>query len=334
MTPDQLTECMHAVLDGTATAEQSLLLDVVLASDADAVAEFAQWKSMFGAIAAMPMAHPPEGLVATIDAAIPARAPARQKYFSAADQLLDSGAVLASRQTTKERLPSGFRAFFRRSNRPDSSPQEYGQMNVNRKYWAGGAIAAVALGVAIVAGGLPPKSENVTGTVVPAERYRAPQAGADAVKVGDPVAAPAAISTATSTGAEAAKADAGMKADLKADRADASMKADLKADRADASLKADLKADRADASLKAQRTDAQMMADKADAGMKADLKADRADASMKADRRADRTDASLKAQRVDAQMMADKADAALMAQRRADLAAKADAAAKAEKAAN
>ena len=68
-------------------------------------------------------------------------------------------------------------------------------MNAIQKIWAGGAVAAVAVGIAVFVFDLPPKSEDVLGTVVPAERYRAPQAGAEAVKLGPTTTAPATAGT-------------------------------------------------------------------------------------------------------------------------------------------
>ena len=153
-------------------------------------------------------------------------------------------------------------------------------MNARRKIWAGGALAAVALGIVVLATGYPPKAEDLTGTVAPAERYRATQAGGDAIKLGDQgggfIPAPA-LATA---GIEAAKADASRMAQ----KTDAQMQAE-----------------KADASRMAQKTDAQMQAEKADASRMAQ----KTDAQMQAEK----ADASRMAQKRDAQLQAEKADA-------------------------
>ena len=314
MTPDQLTERMHAVLDGTATPEETQALDAVLVRDADAAEEFDSWKAMFAAMHAMPMAHPPEGLVASVTARLPAA-----EKSSAVHQLSSRATVFASGQTRTTSFSNGLRTIFRRSSRSDPT-EGYGHMNTNRKIWAGGAVAVVALGVVIFATGRPPKSDDVTGTVMPAERYRAPQSGAEAIKLGEqstgkPIAAPT-----EATGVQAAKTEANLSADraanLSADRS-----ANLSADRA-ANLSADrsanLSADRA-ANLSADRSaaktadrSANLSADRAanlSADRSANLSADRA-AAKTADRAAnlsaDRA-ASLQADRAAAEKRADKA---------------------------
>lgn len=316
MTPDRLTERMHAVLDGMATPGEARALDAVLAVDAEAAAEFESWKAMFVAMKKLPMAHPPEGLVAAIAKNVPADG-----------QLSTPEFVFASRQTRTPRFSNGLRTFFRRPSRSDTTVG-YGHMNTNRKIWAGGAIAVVALGVVIFATGFPPKPENVTGTVMPAERYRAPQAGAEAIKLGEPTPSVLTAAPTDIGGVQAAKSEANLSADrsaamtadksanLTADRAaakSADKSANLAADRS-AALTADksanLTADRAAAktadkaaNLSADRS-AALTADKA-----ANLSADRA-AALTADRAAAKSAekaANLQAEKAAAEKKADKA---------------------------
>lgn len=309
MTPDRLTERMHAVLDGTATPSEARALDTVLAVDAEAAAEFESWKAMFVAMKKLPMAHPPEGLIAAIDKKVPADG-----------QLSTAEFVFVSGQTRTPRLSNGLRTIFRRPSRSDTTEGD-GHMNANRKIWTGGAIAVVALGVVIFATGFPPKPENVTGTVLPAERYRAPQAGAEAIKLGEPT--PAVLNAAPSDigGAQAAKTEAGLSADHSAAMT-ADKSANLSADRS-AAMTADKSAN-----LSTDRS-AAMKADKA-ANLSADrsaaLTADKA-ANLSADRSAAKT--ADKA----ANLSADRA-AALTADKAANLSADRAAAKTAEKAAN
>ena len=153
-------------------------------------------------------------------------------------------------------------------------------MNTNRKIWAGGTLAAVALGIVVFASGYPPKAEDLTGTVAPAERYRATQAGGDAIKLGDQAGGSIAAPALATAGIEAAKADASRMAQ----KTDAQMLAE-----------------KADASRMAQKTDAQMQAEKADASRMAQ----KTDAQMQAGK----ADASRMAQKTDAQLQAEKSEA-------------------------
>ena len=86
----------------------------------------------------------------------------------------------------------------------------------NRKLWAGGAVMVLAVGVAMIAFDLPPKSSDVVGTIAPAERYRAPQAGAEAVQLGQPAAGvgtAGAVATDDKTAERATSADRMQSAD-------------------------------------------------------------------------------------------------------------------------
>jgi hypothetical protein len=272
----ELIERIQAVLEGDATPDQARELDRQLAVDASARAEFEQWQRLFVALGRVPQASPPEGLVAAVTSA----ADAHLKISRGRDQPLDRHAVIGSGVGSKTGSFFGFPGFLSRPRMRPSTTQESAHMNINRKVLAGGALAAVALGVALVMGGLPPKSENVVGTIAPAERYRAPQSGAEAVQLGQPTTAQTSTAAAgISTAATADKADA---ASLKAEKADA---AGLKAAKADA---AGLRAEKADAAgLRAEKADAAgLRAEKADA---AGLRAEKADA---AGLRAEKADAA------------------------------------------
>ena len=57
----------------------------------------------------------------------------------------------------------------------------------NRKVWIGGGVAAAAVMFAMSSGvEFPSNGKDTAGTIVPAERYRAPQNTADDVKLGNP----------------------------------------------------------------------------------------------------------------------------------------------------
>ena len=56
-----------------------------------------------------------------------------------------------------------------------------------RKVWIGGGLAAAAVIFAMSSGiDFPPNGKDTSGTIVPAQRYRAPQNTAADVKLGDP----------------------------------------------------------------------------------------------------------------------------------------------------
>ena len=68
-----LTELIHAVLDGEASDAEVRELEMRLAADPAARAEFEDWQRLFEALDAVPKEHVPEGLVASIVSAITER---------------------------------------------------------------------------------------------------------------------------------------------------------------------------------------------------------------------------------------------------------------------
>jgi uncharacterized protein YjbI with pentapeptide repeats len=187
MNRTELTERMHAVLDGAATPEQARELERLLAGDTAAQLEFDGWRSVFQTLEHMPRASPPEGLVAAVSAAMAHRpAPLRTSH-----QLFTRPGVLEHRHLAGRSASSRIRATFRRLRRSETLEEtevmsEQKNMSFrNRKLWAGGAVAVLIVGVAIFTFDYPPKGGDVVATIVPAERYQAPQAGAEAIKLGD-----------------------------------------------------------------------------------------------------------------------------------------------------
>ncbi len=184
----ELVERIQAVLEGVALPEEVQELERRLAADASARAEFEQWQRLFVALDRVPQVSPPEGLVAAITAAAPQYSGSSRD----ADQLFDRPGVIGHRHPESRGAASWIRATIRRHGR-SGPPLERGNMSEqqqrigsgNRKLWVGGGIAVLALGVALIAFDIPPKSENVTGTIAPAERYRAPQDATETVKLGD-----------------------------------------------------------------------------------------------------------------------------------------------------
>jgi len=301
-----LTELMHAVLDGEASDAEARELEVRLAADPAARAEFEDWKRLFAALGAVPKEHVPEGLVASIAAAMPETPGGRD----AALQPFPGRRVLGQTSFgTSRRDPIRSVTMTEQSSR---------RIFAHRKAWLGGGIAAAAAVVVAQIAFDFPLPKDVVGTVIPAQRYRAAQNGSEQVQLG----APAGQTAPTGTVPEASRALAEKSAAesaLKADRSQAEMKADrtqteMKADRS----QAEMKADRTQAEMKADRSQAEMKADRSQAEMKADrMQADKMQADkMQADKmQADRMQADMKANRMQSEMKADKAQTEMKADR-------------------
>ena len=335
-----LTELMHAVLDGEASDAEARELEMRLAADPAAQAEFEDWKRLFEALDAVPKEHAPEGLVASIASAMP-QAPGAS---GAASQPFPDPRVLGHTLFgISRRVPTRSVTMTEQSSR---------RIFAHRKAWLGGGIAAAAAVVVAQIAFDFPLPKDVVGTVIPAQRYRAAQNGSEQVQV----VAPAGQATPTGTVPDASRAlaeksaaESAVKADkaqteLKADRMQSELKADkaqtelkvdrmqseMKAEKVQADLKTDrmqsgLNADRSQSELKADRMQSDMKAEKAQADLKADrmqggLKADRAQSELKADRmqsgiKAEKAQAELKADRMQSEMKADKAQTELKADR-------------------
>ena len=185
MSSTELQMLMHAVLDGEASPAEVAELDRVLAASASAREEFARLEQLFGDLAAMPPRHPPEGLVAAVRAALPA--------VPAPDQLSAVSRVL--RPSSEGIYPGGDVPVSSQQQAPEHQPhpqlrrfsmtQPHPPYSAKRKAWIGAGIALVAVAVVVRYGfDTVPKSEDVAGTVVAAQRYRAPQGAAD-IQLGD-----------------------------------------------------------------------------------------------------------------------------------------------------
>ena len=234
-----LTELIHAVLDGEASDAEVRELEMRLAADPAARAEYEEWKRLFEALDAMPTEHAPEGLVAAIAAAMP-QAP---------------GASGAASQPFPDPRVLGHTLFGISRRDPTRSvtmtEQSSRRIFAHRKAWLGGGIAAAAaVVVAQIAFDFPLPKDDV-GTVIPAQRYRAAQNGSEQVQLG----APAGQTAPTGTVPEASRALAEKSAAESA----------LTADKAQMQVKAD----KSQAELTAEKAQMQVTADKAQAGLKA-----------------------------------------------------------------
>ncbi len=296
-----LTELMHAVLDGEASNAEARELEMRLAADPAARAEFEDWKRLFVALEAVPKEHAPEGLVASIASAMPEAPGATSQPFPGRRVLGHALFGFPRRVFGESRAMQPPHVASSIPTRSVTMTQQ-SRIFAHRKAWLGAGIAAAAAVVVAQVAFDFPVAKDVVGTVAPAERYRAAPNGSEDVKLGV-----AAGSTANSTATnEASRSIAEKSADLTAQQ-----KADLTAQQR-ADLTAQQRADLTTAQQKADLTRAQQRADLT-AQQRADLTAQQK-ADLTAQQRADLT----AQQRADltAQQRAD-----LTAQQRADLTA-------------
>ena len=190
------TELMHAVLDGEATAEESRALQRLLDSDANARAEFAALERLFKVLHSVPQQYPPEGLVAAVTAALPRET---KRHAVSRQPLAGSRVVRHASSDTPDAIRGDAEARqpAYRSEPPTRSnfmSQQHSGLFAKRRTWIGAAIAAAAV-VAVAQYGFdfPPRGEDVLGTIVPAQRYRAPQATGVDVKLGGETATPSTL---------------------------------------------------------------------------------------------------------------------------------------------
>jgi hypothetical protein len=180
----ELHPLMHAVLDGEATPAEAAELERQLAASPAARAEFEQLRHLFDDLAGVPARHPPEGLVASVQAALGGIPLSGEP----ASQLSTAFRVLAGH-------PGAIRmqadSPLRQQDQPIPPPrsltmtQPHPPYSAKRKAMVGGGLAIVAALIVWQFGfDSTIRSEDVAGTVVPAQRYRAPQ-GAAEIKLGD-----------------------------------------------------------------------------------------------------------------------------------------------------
>ena len=212
--PDS-TFLMHAVLDGVATPAQAGELAAILAAAPGAQAQFDELKRLFDELGRVPMAPAPDGLLDAVMASVTAP-PVRR---GVGRQLFGRPRVIREESKETPGLSPGQSATIHRVPQRDPytrghimSEQQNGSTG-NRKVWIGAGIAAAAAIVAVALGiDFPPGSTDTAGTIVPAQRYRAPQITSDDVKLGDPSAATQPTQTPTfPTAAAASQADSAAK---------------------------------------------------------------------------------------------------------------------------
>jgi hypothetical protein len=165
---------MHAVLDGEATPEEARELEELLAGDAGARAEYDALRRIFARLQALPRLEPPPGL---------GEAAWAHRQLSRSNGVDVSSAEPGKPPPAPERIRQVPRGLSRGSPTEETTMS---QTSKKRSLWIGtGVAAAAALVVLYAVVDIPPKGDNLAGTVAPAQRYRAEQFKADDVKLGD-----------------------------------------------------------------------------------------------------------------------------------------------------
>jgi F0F1-type ATP synthase delta subunit len=183
MRSTELQALMHLVLDGEASAEEAAALERQLAASPAARAEFEELRHLFNDLAGMPRRHPPEGLVAAVQAALPVIPSKGQP----GDQLSPASRVLAAASggidvRGDRPMEQQHQPFAPQRSLPMTQPHP--PYSAKRKAWIGAGIALAAVAIVVQFGfDSTPRSEDVAGTVQPAQRYRAQQTGD--IKLGD-----------------------------------------------------------------------------------------------------------------------------------------------------
>jgi len=174
MSSSDAIRLMHAVLDGEAAPAEKRELERLLEAEPALRERYGQWQALFDAMHRIPPAWPPEGLVAAVMANIP------QSPGGPGDQLSAQPRVFGVTSQTHRAIPATSAPIHRspRAMAPlgETMSDQQNIPSSKRKIWIGAGLAAVA---AIVVGGyaldVPPGSKDAVGTIVPVQKFVAPQ---------------------------------------------------------------------------------------------------------------------------------------------------------------
>jgi anti-sigma factor RsiW len=196
-------ELMHAVLDGECSLEQRAELDRLLAADPEARAKFSALRALFGAMSQLPEVEPPADL---LDAAL-SRFDAIHENSDDSRQLFGQSRVIypTTQGLKRQKRPANrFFEFIHSIMESSMNPQpSFISTTKGRLIIAAGAVAALAVVVFISQSvNWPTSDKDTVGTIVPADRYQAPQTGGDDVSGGGAASATSgSVDTATDNAA-------------------------------------------------------------------------------------------------------------------------------------
>ena len=156
MTPIRETQLMHAVLDGVASPAEKRELEQWLAGHPAAQAEFDALKGLFEHLKRVPKLDPPADLASQIV----------KKYAPAEASSRGAHKLLSWLRVSGISLPTILWGEIPMSEQPPFARK--------RLIWAAVSAAVVAVGIGYFVFDIPP-TEQVAGTITPAQRYRADQ---------------------------------------------------------------------------------------------------------------------------------------------------------------
>ena len=207
---------MHAVLDGAATADEAARLERLLHDDPAARDEFDELRDLFDGLDHLVQPPLPMGFADRVMAALPGSNARhnglRQLFFRR--RVIGPIAAAPARRVQADRSGGVRRtqpanASFWGSYGGDSMSERTSSSFGKRSLWIGGGIAAVAVVLAMSSWiDFPSTNKDTVGTVVPAQRYRAPQNAADDMKPGSDSSAQSSAASQTGGAATAATQNA------------------------------------------------------------------------------------------------------------------------------
>jgi len=165
---------MYAVLDGEATSDEARELERLFAGDPVARVQFEDLRSLFDELGRVPKAFPPEGLVVAVMASVRRRLAADSTQLFAQSRVISQSSMEArdaspGRSTVHRVSPRG---TYIREQSMSEQKSGFGRRNL---LISGGVAAVAALFAVLYITDSPPGMQNAIGTIVPAQRYRAPQ---------------------------------------------------------------------------------------------------------------------------------------------------------------
>ncbi len=185
MNSGELDLLMQAVLDGEATEAETLALGTHLAADPAARQRFERLRLLYQELARLPQAGPPPGFLD----AVMARVPLRSRKEGAPVQLFWKSLVFGLGSHPSRGASPGQPVGDPRISAPGPNSgernmsEQQGKSKRNLYIGGGVAVAAAILGVAQFAN-FPSTGESTSGTIAPAQRFRAAQPTGSDVKLG------------------------------------------------------------------------------------------------------------------------------------------------------
>ena len=187
MNDHDLDHRMQAVLDGEATPEEAGAIERLLAADPAARARFEDLTRLFRDLGKVPRVQPPDGFGPAVMERVALRPPRRAGWR----QLFSRSRVYRQVANEARGVAPGSSTWTHRDSRPGhhaggTTMTQQGNGSSKRNLWIGTGVAAAAVvfGVYYVSD-FPADPGATSGTIAPAQRFRAQQPTASDVKLGD-----------------------------------------------------------------------------------------------------------------------------------------------------